>query len=106
MLDSIKTALRISKSNVAFDDEEILPLIDAARHDLMVSGISPEKVKATESIDVFAYDMEVDPLIRRAITLYVKCNFGWDNPDADRLQIAYDSLKNLLSLAGDYNAVP
>ncbi|HZJ99434.1 MAG TPA: hypothetical protein VFC79_05490, partial [Tissierellaceae bacterium] len=51
-------------------------------------------------------DIEVlDVLIQRAITLYVKANFGWDNPDAERLQQSYLMLKQHLSLSGDYNVV-
>jgi uncharacterized phage protein (predicted DNA packaging) len=92
MLDDIKTVLRIR--NNAFDGE-IVDLIDAARHDLMLSGVSSLKVQD-----------ENDPLIKRAISIYVKANFGYDNPDADRLSNSYDLLKNHLSLAGDYNAVP
>lgn len=88
MLDSIKTTLRIS--NTAFDIE-ILDLIDAAKMDLKISGVN--------KID---YD---DPLIKRAIIVYVKANFGWDNPDAERLQESYNMLKQHLSLAGDYNAI-
>lgn len=94
MLDDIKVVLRISKSNTALDSE-ILDLIEAARHDLMLSGISSEKAND-----------EMDPLIRRAVSTYVKANFGFDNPDVDRLQRSYDLLKIHLSLSGDYNAIP
>jgi uncharacterized phage protein (predicted DNA packaging) len=101
MIDDIKTVLRISRSNDAFDTD-IIDLIDAARHDLMLSGISSEKVQKDN--DVYAMK-DVDPLIKRAITVYVKANFGWDNPDIDRLQKSYDLLKMHLSLAGDYHAI-
>jgi uncharacterized phage protein (predicted DNA packaging) len=92
MLDDIKIVLRIS--NNAFDSE-IYDLIEAARYDLSLSGVVEAKVND-----------DTDPLIKRAVSLYVKCNFGWDNPDVDRLQKAYDLLKMHLSLAGDYNAIP
>lgn len=88
MLENIKLSLRIK--NTAFDDE-INDLIQAAMLDLDLSGILV--------ID------ELDPLIKRVITLYVKANFGWDNPDADRLQQSYLMLKQHLSLSGDYNVV-
>lgn len=93
MLQDIKPKLRISTSNNAFD-QEILDLIDEARHDLMLSGVSSVKAKDDN-----------DPLIKRAITTYCKANFGYDNPDVDRLNRSYEMLKQHLSLAGDYNAV-
>lgn len=96
LFDDIKPALRISKSNKAFDTE-VQDLIDAARQDLKLAGISASMVGAENGID---------PLIKRAITTYTKANFGYDNPDADRLKDSYESLKNHMSLSGDYNAVP
>lgn len=87
MLADAKLSLRIS--NNAFDDE-ITDLIAAARQDLVLSGVHPIKVTST------------DPLIKRAIITYVKAHFGYDNPDADRLTMAYDRLKAHLTLAGDY----
>lgn len=97
MLDDIKLALRISHNLL---DGEIEDLIEAARHDLMLSGISSEKAEAEE---------EVDPLIKRAITIYCKANFGFNSGETDRVtsvnryQESYDLLKIHLSLAGDYN---
>jgi uncharacterized phage protein (predicted DNA packaging) len=96
LIDDIKPTLRISKMNLAFDTE-VSDLIDAARQDLKLAGISSVKVDAEDNID---------PLIKRAITTYTKANFGYDNPDADRLKDSYESLKNHMSLSGDYNAVP
>jgi uncharacterized phage protein (predicted DNA packaging) len=88
MLSDIKLSLRISNSAY---DLEITDLIEEARHDLMLSGISSLK----------AYD-DMDPMIKRAIKTYCKANFGFDNPDSDRLNNAYLMLKHHLSLAGDY----
>jgi hypothetical protein len=89
MLEECKTALRVTVSNTAFDSE-ILSLIGSATYDLHLAGI-----EAAGNID--------DPLIIRAIVLYVKSNFGFDNPDAERLQKSYDMLKMHLSLSTDYN---
>lgn len=89
MLSKVKTALRIS--NAAFD-EEIQDLIDAAKLDLLISGVGVIE--------------ETDPLIKRAILTYCKANFGFDNPDSVRLQKAYDSLKVHMSLVGDYHLIP
>jgi uncharacterized phage protein (predicted DNA packaging) len=88
MLNDIKIALRISHEAL---DTELLDLIEAARHDLTLSGVSSVKVKD-----------ETDPLIKRAIITYCKANFGYDNPDAVRFQESYNSLKQHLSIAGDY----
>lgn len=88
MLDDVKLALRIS--NQAYD-VEIADLIDAAKLDLQISGVN--------KID------ETDPLIKRAIIVYVKAHFGYDNPDAERLQQSYVLLKQHLSIAGDYDVV-
>lgn len=89
LLDDVKLALRISSS--AFDSE-VQDLIDAAKSDLQLSGVAAEKADADEP----------DALIKRAITTYVKANFGFDNPDAERLQRAYDMLKAHLTLSTEY----
>jgi uncharacterized phage protein (predicted DNA packaging) len=94
MLADVKLALRVTTNMF---DGEIQDLIDAARLELVQSGISSEKAEdETEGID---------PLIKRAITIYCKANFGFDNPDAERLQQSYEMIKQHLSLAGDYQEV-
>ena len=90
MIESIKTALRIS--NTAYDSE-ITDLVAAARADLKLSGILESNVND-----------DTDPLIKRAITVYVKAHFGWNNPDAERLQQSYDMLKSHLALSQEYTA--
>jgi uncharacterized phage protein (predicted DNA packaging) len=93
MLADMKKALRIN--NTAYD-EEIQDLIDEARQDLILAGLSETVVNNKTN---------VDPLIKRAIRTYVKANFGWDNPDTTKLQNSYEMLKGHLSLAGDYDAI-
>lgn len=92
LIDEIKPRLRIST-----DDPDILgevqDLIDAAKADLALSGIDPIKI------------IDTDPLIKRAITTFCKAEFGYDNPDADRLRQSYEAIKTHLSLASDYKAV-
>lgn len=88
ILDDAKTALRIS--GTAFDSE-IQDLIDAARRDLVLAGVHLSKASD-----------DSDPLIKRAVITYCKAHFGWANPDAERLQRAYDSLKSHLSLSFEY----
>ena len=91
ILNDVKLSLRVSSN--AFDTD-VLDLIEEARSDLMLSGIS--SVKAQD---------DTDPLIKRAIKTYCKANFGFDNPDAERLQQSYEMIKQHLSLAGDYQEV-
>lgn len=88
ILDDVKTALRIS--NTAYDSE-INDLVAAARADLKLSGILESKVND-----------DTDPLIKRAITVYVKANFGWNNPDSEKLRQSYDMLKAHLVLSQEY----
>ena len=88
MLEEVKTVLRVR--NAAFNSE-IEDLIEAARADLALSGVSKEKTQ-----------LDTDPLITRAIKTYCKAHFGYDNPDAIRFQDSYVMLKQHLSLAGDY----
>lgn len=89
MLNDTKVSLRISNSAY---DVEITDLIAGARQDLILSGVLPAKANSN-----------TDPLIRRAIVTYVKAHFGYDNPDAERLYMAYDRIKMHLTLAGDYS---
>lgn len=88
LLDDIKLTLRIS--NTAFDSE-ITDLISAARSDLKLSGVLESKVND-----------DTDPLIKRAVVVYCKANFGWNNPDAERLQQSYNMLKSHLALSQEY----
>lgn len=81
----VKTALRI-RSNT-FDATEIMPLIEACMADLKLAG-----VQRAESYD---------PLVRRAIVLYVKANFGYSE-DSARYDAAYSALKNAMALSGEY----
>ncbi|MER2132592.1 MAG: head-tail connector protein [Carnobacterium inhibens] len=85
MLEGVKKSLRIS--TFAFDDE-ITELIESAKLDLKIAGI-----RVSDSPDL---------LIKQAIKIYCKANFGYDNPEADRFNDSYVRLKQHLSLAGDY----
>lgn len=87
ILDDVKTSLRIS--NTAYDTE-ITDLINAAKADLILSGVLNAKV------------IDTDALIKRAVTTYVKADFGWNNPDSAKLKASYDSLKNHLTLSAEY----
>jgi uncharacterized phage protein (predicted DNA packaging) len=89
LINDLKTVMRIS--GTAFDTE-LDDLIAAAQSDLSLSGVTQEKVND-----------DTDPLIRRAVFTYVKANFGWDNPDSEKLQQSYDMLKRHLTLSQEYS---
>lgn len=88
ILGDVKTLLRISSD--AFDGE-INDLTLSAIADLQLSGVHPSKL-----------DAETDPLVKRAVSLYVKANFGWANEDSDKLQRSYELLKTHLTLSQEY----
>lgn len=84
ILDDIKTALRISGADL---DGELQDLIDAAKADLALSGV--------QKVD------EADPLIKRAIIVYCKAHFGYDDM-GERFAQSYESLKCHLALSTEY----
>lgn len=90
MLESVKIALRISASTTAYDSE-LASLIDAAKADLNLSGVHVSRIADT------------DALIKRAIIVYCKAAFGLANPDSEKYQKSYDTLKTHLTLSLDYN---
>lgn len=89
MLDKVKLALRIS--NTAYD-EEIDDLIEGAKADLVLSGVTEAKAEDVE-----------DPLIKRVVITYCKANFGLSNTDSEKLQQSYEMIKNHLCLSVEYN---
>ena len=48
---------------------------------------------------------ETDALVIRAITLYCKSEFGFDDK-AEKFRQSYDTLKMRLALSGEYNTAP
>ena len=90
MLEDVKRGLRIT--NTAYD-LEVLDLIEAAKADLHIPQIDPLKIVDTE------------PLIKRAIILYCKANFGLDNKDSEKYQAAYNNQTERLSLSLLYKDV-
>lgn len=85
LLQKVKTALRISSD--AFD-AEISDLLEAGLLDLAIVGadIYVERDSKTGAI------ASCDPLIQRALTTYVRLNFG-SPEDYDRLKRSYDEQK-------------
>lgn len=114
MLEDVKNALRVSGTDL---DIEIKDLIEAAKLDLAISGVNVEKTieitevqtpePAEENPEPEPVEVTinvVDPLIKRAITVYCKAHFGYDD-QAERLQKSYDALKNHLALSAEYTEV-
>lgn len=84
LMKRLRTALRLSSTS--FDADELVPLVDACRTDLSISG-----VKNTDPDN---------PLVLQAIILYCKSHFGF-NPDSDKFEKAYSALKNSMALSSD-----
>lgn len=87
LLDDVKAACRVSSTNAGIATE-LTDLINAAEHDLSNTGISIDDL--------------TDPLIKRAIVLYCKAHFGYNNEDAQRFSDNYESLKAHLAMSVDY----
>jgi len=88
MLEKVKEALRVSGTD---QDVEIQDLIEAAKADLKLSGINESKI------------VDTDPLIKRAIIVYCKTHFGYDDPKiTERFEQSYISLKQHLTLSIEY----
>jgi len=82
---------QILRINGTHFDVEISDLVSAARADLVLGGILPAKA-----------ENESDALIKRAITCYVKAEFGHNNPDAEKLRASYQSIRQHLMLSSEY----
>ena len=91
MLNDVKSALRVDGDDL---DVEIQDLIDAAKADLQLSGVHKDKL------------VDTDPLIKRAVIVYCKANFGYEDPKlTERFQQSYISLKHHLTLSAEYTEV-
>lgn len=86
MFEKIKRNLRVTINTF---DEDIKDLIESAKKDMETHGV--KKIN------------DDDPLIIRAIDLYCKGHFYLENKDSEKYLQSYESLRDHLSLAGDYN---
>ncbi|GHU74711.1 hypothetical protein FACS1894188_03810 [Clostridia bacterium] len=92
LLEKVKVSLRVSGDVF---DSELTDLIASARGDLARVGI----VAAKE-------DMETDetrPLVHRAVILYCKGYFGYEE-NSEKFVKAYERLRDSLSMTGGYCA--
>lgn len=90
LTEKMRAALRISSTSAKIT-EEIEDCIAACKADLKNDGV--------KRVD------ENDALIIRAITLYCKAEFGYQN-NAEKFRNSYDTLKMRLSMSQEYNTVP
>lgn len=90
LTEKMRAALRISSTSEKIT-EEIEDCIEACKADLKNDGVKVIN--------------ETDKLIIRAITLYCKAEFGFNN-NADKFRQSYDTLKMRLALSWEYNTVP
>lgn len=90
LTETIRAALRISSKATAITDE-INDCIEACKRDLQQVGVN--------NLD------ESDALIKRAITIYCKAEFGYSEK-AQQFRQSYDSLKVALSLMEEYQKEP
>lgn len=86
MLEDVKNSLRLSGDDL---DIEIQDLINSAKADLILSGVNSVKV------------IDTDPLIKRAVILYCKAHFGYDDT-SEKFEQSYISLKHHLTLSAEY----
>lgn len=77
LLDEVKVALRVSSDAT---DPEIRTWIAAAKHDLRRLGVADNLLKGAVT----------DPLVKAAVVLYVKANYGYDNDEAQRFRESYE----------------
>ena len=88
LTEKMRAALRISSTSEKIT-EEINDCIAACKADLKNDGVKVIK--------------ETDELIIRAITLYCKAEFGFNN-NAEQFRKSYDALKMRLALSVEYNS--
>lgn len=79
-----RAALRIPDDCTIYD-EEIEDLVSAARSALCAGGVSPAMAESE------------DASVRVAVKVYVKANFGMDNPDADRLMRSFVDMQTRMA---------
>lgn len=89
-LSNIKTPLR--ESSADFDDAEIVPMICACFEDLRIAGVR------NISDD---WESEDDSLIIRAVVLYCKAHFGYEE-EAERYLSFYEKVKNAMATSKKY----
>lgn len=93
LLEHIKAVNRVTTDDLGIVSE-LQELIESAKMDLSMSGVRGDVL-----VSPYA------PIIVRAISLYTKANFGFDNPDSEKLMESYRSLETHLALSEEYRGV-
>ncbi|MDR3241804.1 MAG: head-tail connector protein [Lactobacillaceae bacterium] len=91
LFSAVKTALRFTGDDSDLDDE-IQSLILSAKMDLKIVGTVSDE-----------WSTDKQDLIKQAVILYAKANWGFDNPDAPRFMDAYEKLKQALATHSQYD---
>lgn len=78
LLDEVRRAVRVSDG---YYDDELKTLIDTALFDMENKGVDPDFIHGKNG--------EYPPIVKQAVVLYAKANFGLDNEDAPRFAEAY-----------------
>ncbi|MCH5352955.1 MAG: DNA-packaging protein [Acutalibacter sp.] len=81
----------VMRLNPSILDTELINLVNAARADLVQGGVRKDKAED-----------ESDPLIWKAVTTYIKAEFGLDNEDSEKYSASFKKQKTALALADDY----
>jgi hypothetical protein len=92
LLADMKILLRIK--NTAYDTE-ISDLISACQSELIIDGVNES------ALDDFVAD-PTDMFLKRIFSVYVKANFGWDNPDSDKLMEVFEKFRNRITMSNKY----
>lgn len=87
-VEDMRKAVRINHNK---HNGEISDLVEAAKADLQLGGIIAARVED-----------ETDMLIKKAITAYIKAEFGLDNSDAGKYRESFESLKNRMAVSDYY----
>lgn len=84
LIEKLKKRIRSMSDS---SNEEVDDLIESCRKELEMAGV---------------YGDEEDPTYYQAVVLYCKANYGYDE-DSERFEHAFKSLRDAMSLSGDYD---
>lgn len=90
LIDEVRSAVRVSDG---YYDSELETLIESALFDMQNKGVLKEFIGDTED--------DYPAIVKQAIVLFAKANFGLDNGEADRFMKTYDIIvRSLLNGTG------
>lgn len=92
-LTTARGYIRITAEDTVIDND-ITDLIKACMLDLIRNGITSKKATDTN-----------DSLIKMAIRLYLKAEYGLDNKNHEKYRASYEMLRTELALTRDYTEV-